>query len=231
MAHEDLHELAGAYVLDALDVEPARSFETHLRGCVQCQEEVASLRDTAASLAFGLDTSGVPQGLGDRILKAARAERGAARGPRRRWAVPAIAVAVAATVLLAFWATSLSRSLDHERSARQRDARILAILSDPDARHVPISGANGTLVVSPTRSAVLVIDGLNEAPRGETYEAWVVTGKGAEPAGLFRGGPGRRFARLTRPLPERAKFAVTLERAGGSVKPTGPMLIRAQVLS
>jgi anti-sigma-K factor RskA len=229
MARDDLHELAGAYVLDALDAEPARSFETHLRSCPRCQEEVASLRDTAASLAFGLDAPGVPAGLGDRILQAARAERGEARRPRRTWAVPAAAVAVAAAILLAFWATSLSRSLDRERSANQFNGRIIPILSDPDARRIPISGANGSLVVSPTRSAVLIVDGLNEAPRGSTYQAWVVTEKGAEPAGLFRAGPGRKFARLTRPVPEGAKFAVTLERDGGSDKPTGPLLIRAQV--
>lgn len=229
MAQENLHELAGAYVLDALDAEPARSFEAHLRSCPQCQDDVTSFRDTAAALAFGLDTPEAPPGLGDRILEAARAERGEARGPRWNWAAPAAAVAVAATVLLALWATSLSRSLDRQRSAVQREQRIISILSDKGARRIPISGASGTLVVSPTRSAVLVVDGLNAAPRGSTYEAWVVTNKGAQPAGLFRGGSGRSLAALTRPVLGKATFGVTLERAGGSDKPTGPMLIRAEV--
>jgi anti-sigma-K factor RskA len=230
MAQENLHELAGAYVLDALDGEPARRFESHLRGCSQCQEEVASLRDTAASLAFALDAPGVPAELGDRILQAARAERGVVRR-RPTWAVPAAALAVAATVLLALWAISLSRALHNEQSAHRGDRQILSVLSEPDARHIAISGASGSLVVSPTRSAVLVVDGLSTAPSGSTYEAWVVTARGAEPAGLFRGGPGRKFTLLSRPVPAHAQFAVTLERAGGVEKPTGAMLIKAQVPS
>ena len=231
MAREELHELAGAYVLDALDPEPARSFEAHLRSCQRCQEDVAALRDTAAALAFGLDAPGVPAGLGDRILEAARSERRVTRRAPRAWAVPAAALAVAAAVLVAVWATSLSRSLDQERSANRRNAQILSILSDKDARRIPISGASGTLVVSPARTAVLVVDGLGPAPPDSTYEAWVVTAKGAEPAGLFRGGTGRRFARLTRPVPENATFGVTLERAGGVDMPTGAMVIKAQVPS
>jgi anti-sigma factor RsiW len=231
MAQDELHELAGAYVLDALDPEPARSFEAHLRGCARCQEEVASLRNTAASLAFGLDAPGVPAGHGDRILQAAQAERAEASRPTRRWAVPAAAVAMAASVLLAVWATSLSRTLDSERSARRNERQMLSILSERGAQRVPITGASGSLVVSPTRSAVLVVDGLSEAPRGSTYEAWVVTSEGAEPAGLFRGGPGRKLTLLTRPVPVSAQFAVTLERAGGAAQPTGPMLIRAKVPS
>jgi hypothetical protein len=134
-------------------------------------------------------------------------------------------------VLLALWATSLSRSLHREQSARQGDRQILSVLSEPEARHIAISGANGSLVVSPTRSAVLVVDGLSVAPRGATYEAWFVTAKGAEPAGLFSGGPGRQFTLLSRPVPAHAQFAVTLERAGGVAKPTSAMLIRAQVRS
>ena len=58
-----------------------------------------------------------------------------------------------------------------------------------------------------------------------------MTPKGAEPAGLFRGGSGRRFARLTRPVPENATVGVTLERAGGVDMPTGAMVIKAQVPS
>jgi hypothetical protein len=38
------HDLAAAYVLDALDADERIAFEEHLAGCAICQEEVASLR-------------------------------------------------------------------------------------------------------------------------------------------------------------------------------------------
>ena len=170
-----------------------------------------------------------PAGTADSRRRAHRAPEGTSA--RSRWALPAAAVAVAAVAALAVWGISLDRSLSHEQSARQRDARILAILSDKDSQRVPISGASGTLVVSPTRNAVLVVNGLSAAPSGQTYEAWIVTSTGAHRAGLFRGGAGRKFAALTRPVPANAVVGVTLEKAGGANKPTGAMLIRAQMRS
>jgi anti-sigma-K factor RskA len=83
------------------------------------------------------------------------------------------------------------------------------------------------LVVSPTRKGVLVANSLPEAGRGKTYEAWVVQGTRARPAGLFRGGAGSKVVELTKPVAPGAIVGVTLERAGGSKTPTGAMLLRA----
>ena len=47
----EVHNLTGAYALDALDdIERAR-FEQHLATCEDCRAEVAELRETAALLA------------------------------------------------------------------------------------------------------------------------------------------------------------------------------------
>jgi anti-sigma-K factor RskA len=72
-----------------------------------------------------------------------------------------------------------------------------------------------------------VASGLQGAGGGKTYEAWVVRGKRAVPAGLFRGGAGHNVLALTRPVATGSTVAVTLEKAGGSKKPTGAMLLRA----
>lgn len=48
---ESLHALSGAYVVDALDDHERATFEQHLPGCLDCQAEVASLREAAAVLA------------------------------------------------------------------------------------------------------------------------------------------------------------------------------------
>jgi hypothetical protein len=225
-----LHELSAPYALDALDADDLRAFEAHLTGCERCREDVASFRATAATLAYDVELPPLPEALEHRILDAARAERPNVVPLRQRLALPAAAaatVAVAASVVLGVWAVRLSNSLDREKSIRNSQDSVLAILSD--CRRMPAEGGSGTLCVAPTRKAVLTVDDLTAAPRGKTYEAWVVTGKRAEAAGLFRGGAGRKYVRLTRPVPERATVGVTLERAGGVSAPTGAMVIRAEV--
>jgi anti-sigma-K factor RskA len=49
--NESLHALSGAYVVDALDDDERATFEAHLPGCLDCQREVASLREATTLLA------------------------------------------------------------------------------------------------------------------------------------------------------------------------------------
>lgn len=228
-SHDEMHELAAAYALHALDPGDERSYADHLATCDECRAQVRQLEETAAALAYEAKPRDVPELLGPRILRAARAERG--HGSRReRWAIPAGAIAAAAAAVaigLGIWATQLSHSLDRERSAHSRDARIMAILAQPGARQIKTEGGSGMLVVSPTRKAVLVANNLTPAGPQKTYEAWVVEGKTARPAGLFRGGAGAKVVELTQPVGPSAVVGVTLEKAGGSPTPTGAMLLRA----
>jgi len=223
------HELSAAYALDALDGDDLRAYEAHLAGCERCREDVASFRETVAALAYDTQPLDPPETLERRILSAARAERPNVVPLRRRWAVPAAAlggVAAAAAIALGIWATQLSNSLDHERSARKAQKTLIAILSD--CARTPTSGGSGALCVAPMREAVLIVNGLQPSP-GKTYEAWVISGTRPKPAGLFTGGAGRRYVRLTKPVPPSATVGVTLERAGGSATPSLPMVLQAEV--
>jgi 3-dehydroquinate dehydratase len=224
------HELSAAYALDALDGNELRVYEEHLAGCERCREDVESFRATAAALAYDIDLPPLPETLEHRILDAARSERANVVPLPRRWAIPAAAVSIAAAaaaIVLAVWAVHLSNSLDREKAQRKSQAALLAILSD--CTPTPTQGASGRVCVSPTHKAVLAVDGLEPAGAGKTYEAWVIAGKQVEPAGLFQGGPGRKYLRLTKPVPDRATVGVTLERAGGSRTPTLPMVVKAEV--
>lgn len=49
--NESLHALSGAYVVDALDDAERATFGQHLPGCLDCQREVAGLREATALLA------------------------------------------------------------------------------------------------------------------------------------------------------------------------------------
>src|SRR5690242_20091134 len=79
MERDDVHELAAAYVLDALGDEERRIFEAHLARCTVCEEELESLRQAAALLAYAAFGPAPQPALRERLLDRARADRRLAR--------------------------------------------------------------------------------------------------------------------------------------------------------
>jgi uncharacterized protein YjlB len=232
MDDSSLHQLTAAYALDALDGDDAATYREHLRTCEQCRDELSTLTDAAAMLAYGAPSAAPPAQLRERILTTARAERGNVVPLRPRWAVPAAAaaaVAVAASVALAIWAVSLTRSLDHQRTVAAANHTVAQILADPDARRVQLSGAQGTVVVTHAGDAALVVSGLEHARRGSTYEAWVIQGGIPKPAGTFDGGAPTTLVRLRERVDSGVKVAVTVEPGSGSKAPTTQPIFEAQV--
>ena len=229
MAEVELHELTAAYALDALDEEETAAYETHLRHCARCREELASLSDAASALAYAVDGPSPPAELRERLLDAARTERSSVVPcrPRRRFALPWGAAAAAATIAIAVggWALSLRTDLQGERSARAERERALAILATDDAERVPVQTGEGALIVSPDGDAVLVAS-LDAAPGGKTYEAWVIADGRPQPAGLFKGGSRTAIHALTRRVPAGAIVAVTVEPQGGVDQPTGEPVLQ-----
>ena len=225
MADELIHDLTAAYALDALDAEDEERYELHLTTCWSCREELDRLRDPVAALAHGVPSPEPPPELRERILEAVRAERSNVVPIRRRLPAALGAVAaVAATVAIALglWAASVSSDLDRERS-------LLAILADPEARTIPLDGANGRVVVTNTGEAALVVSGLPTAPEGKTYELWVAKGEEMLPAGVFDAKHERDVVRLTRPVPPGSGVAVTVEDDGGTDVPTSDPIFTAGV--
>jgi len=212
MADDALHELTAAYALDALDLDDERAYEEHLSRCAQCREELAGFRDAAGALALAVEPAEPPVALRGRILEAARSERPNVVTLRPRWAYPVAAVAaVAACAAIGFgvWAAQLN-SRDH------------------GLRTIPLAGAAGSVVLSDDGSAALVVAGMRAAPAGKTWEAWVLKGDRAYPAGLFRGGSATTVVKLGHRLSSGARVGVTLERAGGVGAPTSQPLVTSQ---
>jgi anti-sigma factor RsiW len=225
-----LHELTAAYALDALDERETAEYEAHLARCERCRDELTGFRETASSLAYAVAAPEPPSDLRGRILERAAAERPNVVPLRPRWrSFPGALAAVAACAALGFglWSASLSRSLEAEQEANDEFARAAAILADPAARRVPLSGEHGTLVVRDTGQAALVLQRLPRAPEGKTYEAWVIEGGKPRPAGLFEGGSGPQAVVLDEPVPEGAQVAATIEEAGGVDSPRGDAVFSA----
>jgi anti-sigma-K factor RskA len=211
MIQPELHDLAAAYVLDALDPEERWTYEQHLYSCERCREEVAALRETAAELAYVPEGPAPPPQLRERILREARGTQAAeAPARRKRWLFPATAVAaVAATfaaVGFAVWGIS------------QENAPV-------EQQVVPLNGAPGNLIVAGDEGTLVVC--LDQTPSGKTYEAWVIEGDTPRPAGLFAG--GCRSVQLQEPVASGDVVAVTLEDEGGVDSPTTDPLLSANV--
>jgi anti-sigma-K factor RskA len=221
---EDLHSLVAPYALDALDDEEQSGFEQHLALCERCREELAALRETAATLAYGVAGPPTPPELKDRILAQARSERTnvASLSVRRRsWTAPlAAAAALAASVAVGVgvWAAT-----------RPSGDPFTSVLSRPGAKLVPL-GERGAVAVAPDGDAALAL-GVSPAPAGKTYEAWVIERGRARRAGIFGGKEGTTVIRIQRPVGRGAVVAVTLERAGGVEQPTQQPLARTRRLS
>ena len=199
----DLHDLTAAYALDALDPAEAEAYEAHLSQCEECRAQLAELSEPATALAFGAVAPAPPPRLREAILSAAAAERSNVIPlPRRRGWTPrvlAIAAAAAACIAVGFTVGALH----------------------PGGKQV----VSATLLVSADRTATLQVSGLATAPRGKTYEAWIIpTGESPRPAGLFAG----HTLTLEGKLPLHATVAVTLEREGGVPAPTSAVLLAAK---
>jgi anti-sigma-K factor RskA len=201
-----VHEEAAAFALDALDHEEAEAFERHLADCPDCEGELEELRFAAAALAFAVEPPRPSRSLRLRVLDTGAQVIPLPRRRHPRLLRAAAVAAAACAVLVAAlrpWETGES---------------------EVGFRRYAAKGANATLLVSRSGEAVLAARRLPPLANGTVYELWVIAGGRARPAGLFRGS----LATLTRPVPQGATVAVSVEPAGGSSRPTGPLLLRAE---
>jgi len=210
----DPHSLVAPYALHALDDEECREFEEHLAVCERCREELAGLKEAAASLAYGAAGPAPPPELRERILTQARGERTTVASlpqRRRNWTVPlAAAAAIAASVAigLGVWTATRPASTNPFTS----------VVSQPGSRVIPM-GNQGALAVARDGKAAIVLR-VPKAPSGKTYQAWVIRDDGVKSAGLFGGGGDASVVKLSRPVPRGSVIGVTVEKAGGAQQPT-----------
>ncbi len=150
--------------------------------------------------------------------------------------------AVEAQALVQMWRARADLS-DAERTRLQAalhsEQRLRALLGQAEARVARLEGrpvaprAHARVVWSPTsRQALLIADGLAQAPVGRTYQLWVIADAAPTPAGTFDvDGAGRALV-ATHDVEATARvrtFAVTLEPSGGRPLPSGPMVLAGNV--
>jgi anti-sigma-K factor RskA len=117
----------------------------------------------------------------------------------------------------------------------------LRILAGPrllSASLFPQAGRAGSarvLVDADSGSLAIVGSDLGPPGEGKVYELWAIRGEAApEPAGLIERGGEPAFAQRLEALPDPrsvSAFAVSIEPAGGSPAPTGPIVLVGAVQS
>ena len=142
---DDLHHLAAAYAVDALDDQERQAFEAHYPSCEICSQEVLEFSETASALATSVAMS-PPADLKASLLAEIAETRQLppkvtpqVTSKRRRWASQAVAAAAALLLVGGLVGALLSRS--------GRTDPITEVVSAPDAFVTTLEGTQGTLQV------------------------------------------------------------------------------------
>jgi anti-sigma-K factor RskA len=223
----DLHTLSGAYAIDALSDEEARLFDTHLKDCQACRDEVRELQDAAARMGAS-EAVAPPPALRARVLAAADHQPqlppkvtsiSAARS--RRWTSQLVAAAAAVVLVL----TGGFVVLQAQRDDSGVTSATSTVFSATDARTKTVETDHGRLVVaaSPSLGQVAVkTDGLHSLTRRQVYQMWTIHSGTATSAGVVENlNAGKVMAMPS----EGTTVAITVEPAGGSPRPTSPPIV------
>lgn len=230
----DLHALAAAYALDALDPAERAEFEAHLETCASCRTDVDELREAAGELG-AIAASPPPPHLRARVLdEIARTPQLAGSAPtdelaeRRRRRVPALLASAAALVILVVGAAFVIRAgggsngVDSVLAAADAVEVTLAPVSDDAVGSVRVvwSSAEG-------RVAVIGSD-LPDPGADRVYELWAIVDATPVPAGLFEV-DGGALSDVEDLDVEPIAWGVTVEPAAGSEEPTTPILFYGEI--
>jgi anti-sigma-K factor RskA len=239
----DIHHLAAAYALDALDARERAAFEAHYPSCDVCRADVLDFRSTLAVVAEA-ETMAPPPELKRRVLDeiaqtrqlsphlpASVTDLAERRRRHRRTIATVVAAAVAAGLFAAgalivdggdspAYATELAKVFDYS------DARLVTLDGDGGGR-VRVAWSGGA------ERAVLLADDLPEAPDGMAYELWLIDESGPIPMNVLDGaddGEIRDAIAIDRDSGRQATaWGITLEPAAGSASPTGDILYVSSV--
>ena len=238
----DLHHLAAAYVLDALDDAERRAFEDHYPTCEICQQEVTEFRSTAVHLAAAAAVT-PPAALQQRVMAEIATTRQVAprqsvvavdelavRRNRRLGSVLAVAAAVVLLVGASVFIVSSRGGGAIDDVVAAPDAQVVELAPQV----VEVEGESGSVRVvwSPSREQVAFFgNDLPDPGEGKTYELWGILDNeaGVVSAGQFDpvDGTVRQVADIGEMDP--TAWGITIEPDGGSPTATTDIIFFGEV--
>jgi anti-sigma-K factor RskA len=237
----NIHHLAAAYALDALDERERAAFEAHYSACDICSHDVGDFRATLAEMG-GAAAAAPSAALKARVMQQISETRQLSpllpahvvdlATRRRRVSTSLLAVAAAVLLIVGASAFLIGRSSQGDTSFAGSLERVLA---QPDSHMVDLGAVSGAaaghvrVAWSPTtHETVFIADGLAAPADGKAYELWLIDGSGAVAMHLLdpaRNGAVRRILSMDA-TPQ--KWGVTIEPQQGTTVATGDMLFLGQ---
>ncbi|MEN9645360.1 MAG: hypothetical protein RL238_2029 [Actinomycetota bacterium] len=239
MSDIDVHHLAAAYALDALDPRERAAFEAHYEGCDVCRTDVLEFRETMAQVAGSLSTP-PPMSLKDRVMADVAVTRqlspalaAPVPAPERRQGPSWMLLAAAAAVVIALLVGVVAFNGGSDDDPFNDE--LAAVLEQTDSRMIELAnqdGADGMFKVawSPSMGkAVLMGEDLPVAPDGKAYELWLISGDQSMAMYILDPAADGQVHR-TLPTPaEPTAWAITMEPEEGSAVATGDIMFIAEV--
>ena len=202
----------GAYLLGALNDLERQAFERHLRGCAECQEELARLRPAADALPGSVQQFEPPARLKASLMEVvereARAEQPAAPKPRPRLRFLMRPAFVAAVLLLGLVVAFGVAQLGGD------DTRTVAVTAD---KAMPRAG--GTLDIE-DGTGTLQLHDMPELRGPRVYQVWLQHGDQLVPARTFVVGASGTGRVQLRGVDDADGVYVTREPRGGAQVPS-----------
>ncbi|KUL28501.1 anti-sigma factor [Actinoplanes awajinensis] len=250
----DIHTLAGAYVLDAVDDIERAAFDRHLAECETCRTEVDEFRETAAMLAGGTWSVPSPR-MRENVLAEIKTTRqlppqapvptvvaAAAAGERRRMTRRHLLSAAAAVVVAATAAGTIAYQVQDDRvrqeqataqAVRDQESRVRGILGSPDVEvrgEQLRDGGRVTVAFSKQDNAGVILLDADAAPAdGHVFQLWTVRSSTPISEGALAVGQSQ-VVKVVDGIASASDVGVTIEPPGGSVTPTVPMVAAVKLL-
>ena len=195
----------GAYLLGALNDLERQAFERHLRGCAECQEELARLRPAADALPGSVQQFEPPARLKASLMEVVEREARVTELPRRRFTRP---LAVAAVLLLGLVVGFGVAQLGGD------ETRTVAVTAD---KAMPQAG--GTLDIE-DGTGTLQLHDMPELRGPRVYQVWLQHGDQLVPARTFEVGASGTGRVQLRGVDDADGVYVTREPRGGAQVPS-----------
>jgi anti-sigma-K factor RskA len=234
MTHDEIRELLGAYVLDAVSAEESSIVQQHLKTCQDCTNEVASLREVPDWLALSATELEPPPQLRIRLMNLVEQDRitwergragnqSAVQPPARAgwWQgvwdrlmrVPARAYGIAGAIVVAAVIAAIVLLNRQSITVQLHTGGAVAAVVDGFS----FQGVTAQVAVRSNHTTDVSFTNLPVLPPQLAYELWFIPPKG-NPAPIvgFEANATRSYSvRLKRDAASYLEAAVTIERAPG----------------
>jgi anti-sigma-K factor RskA len=228
-------EMAALHALGLLDAEGTRQLLNAAARDPEVRRLVDALDETAAHLACEAPEVSPPPGLRQEILRALPPARGKILS-FSPWFPYVLAACLAALAIIQGVAilqlrtdrtelqTQLLNTVEEVADLRKSNALISLRLATLDAKDPAYAGARLIVAWDASRHhGTFAMSNLPPAPMGHDYQLWVLDPNAPSPVSAGVVTASRPFEVTSVSVPNPG-FALSLEPAGGSPSPTGPIL-------